>query len=1008
MAPSSGTEVQEPEVANDTPSSGSKATASARVTWSSWAAVPRDAHQVAAAGPWFVEIYSGTARLTSVLLELGVKCLPPIDVVTCGMVPSPFDVVDADNWDFILQVAALGGISFIHFGTPCNTFSAARKEDGGPPPLRSALAPEGLETLSGDNAALVFLGNLFLYRTVELALVVYRLGGNFSIENPLFSLMWEVPCYKDLALRAHIFEVDFDQCMWGAPSMKPTRLACSHEMLSILRVRCDGCHPHIKLKGQVWSTQFKRWVFRTKLAQEYPWQMCQAMAHSVVEIMEDKCSHFADSFRLQDVGDRKRPLGQLVPFREHKQALTALFAQAAGYQLKRGALKPLLDVETTPGAAIEWALSIPHPLSAALAVDEDLQAVLQAIAQRPQEVLRLRQVALQHWQQRALDLLPVTARRLEEIVDPHLRFLLRGVPDSQAIQLGSFCHVALYEEMLQTVQSCDQDLPAFLLQGFPIVGPIARSGRWANYTKAQEALPIQEAVNKAWEIRKKIVARVQAVAVSENLAKIWEATEEDIREGSTLGPFFDHEKVSEVVGTDKWIPTQRFEVVQKNKVRGCDSATTNLINPITVITEKLQLPSTDSNVAALRVLRSLAPGEKLAGWVLDERKAYRQVAIAPEHRRFSVICLKEPSSGRPAFFVMVGHSFGLVSAVYNYNRRSAAINEILVKLFGLAAFSFYDDKYGFETVKTIDSAHHIAQCVHWWLGALFDKKKLQISRAPTILGVTYNLEEMHLEIKADRKTDLLEEIDCILRSDSLEPGLAGKLKGKLMFGASQLWGKIGRAFLRVVSERQYARFPCSDRFALDPPLKEALNQWRKLIKAGPPRPIDFRVDKKADVVIFTDGFTPDPRSNDRKPDRIGAVMFDRRLLEPIQFTSIVPDQVKRKWLQRKTQIVPVEMVAPIVALVTFADRLRGKDLLLFIDSEAVEGALVKGYSSKEDLCLLVSVFWDLVFELQITVFIDRVATDANPADWPSRGDLKTGRSAGWLTVEPRWPDSLSE
>ena len=51
---------------------------------------------------------------------------------------------------------------------------------------------------------------------------------------------------------------------------------------------------------------------------------------------------------------------------------------------------------------------------------------------------------------------------------------------------------------------------------------------------------------------------------------------------------------------------------------------------------------------------------------------------------------------------MIGHSsFGLVSAVYNYNRRSAAINELLVKLFGLIAFQFYDDKYGFEPVETI-------------------------------------------------------------------------------------------------------------------------------------------------------------------------------------------------------------------------------------------------------------------------------------------------------------------
>ena len=125
-----------------------------------------------------------------------------------------------------------------------------------------------------------------------------------------------------------------------------------------------------------------------------------------------------------------------------------------------------------------------------------------------------------------------------------------------------------------------------------------------------------------------------------------------------------------------------------------------MINQVTEISEKLQLPSTDVNVAALRRLKTLAPDSALQGWVLDERKAYRQVAVRPDHRKFSVICLKDPTCDKPVFFVMVGHSFGLVSAVYNYNRRSAAINEILVKLFGLIAFSFYDDKYGFEPVAS--------------------------------------------------------------------------------------------------------------------------------------------------------------------------------------------------------------------------------------------------------------------------------------------------------------------
>ncbi len=442
------------------------------------------------------------------------------------------------------------------------------------------------------------------------------------------------------------------------------------------------------------------------------------------------------------------------------------------------------------------------------------------------------------------------------------------------------------------------------------------------------------------------------------------------------------------------------------RTKSVGATTTNMINQITVITEKLQLPSTDGNVAALRVLRSKCPDDQLAGWVLDERKAYRQVAISPTHRKFSVICLKDPSCNRVAFFVMVGHSFGLVSAVYNYNRRSAGINEILVTLFKLVSFSFYDDKYGFETAVTAPSAHVVAQSVHWWLGARFDSKKLQLSLQPTILGVTYNLKDLVLEIKEDRRKDLLDEIDLIMKLGVLEPGAAGKLKGKLMFGASQLWGKVGRAFLRVISERQYARFPVSEKFELDHQLVEALRQWRKLIDCGPPRPIEFKVDKLADAVLFTDGFTPDPRSEGIEPDRIGAVLFDRRCMHAFQFTAVVPTSVKKLWLTRKTQIVPIEMLAPIVALSTFADRFLNCDALFFIDSEAVEGSLTKGYSSKEDLCSLVSVFWERILDLNCKVFIDRVATDANPADWPSRNDLSRGEAAGWVTVEAVWPEAF--
>ena len=212
--------------------------------------------------------------------------------------------------------------------------------------------------------------------------------------------------------------------------------------------------------------------------------------------------------------------------------------------------------------------------------------------------------------------------------------------------------------------------------------------------------------------------------------------------------------------------------------------------------------------------------------------------------------------------------------------------------------------------------------------------------------------------------------------------------------------------MRSYGPLQYWKFPATSEFKLDLQLIESLRQWRKLVHAGQPRPSDLAQERLADVVIFTDGFTPDPRSSAVSPDRIGGVMFDRRVRAPRQFTSVVPQHVKARWLARATQIMPIEMLAPVVALVTFADRLVEADLILLIDSESVEAALVKGYSSREDMCEIITLFWEIALGLRVRVFIDRISTDANPADWPSRNKLWLGEAAGWSTVQACWPAAL--
>ena len=66
-----------------------------------------------------------------------------------------------------------------------------------------------------------------------------------------------------------------------------------------------------------------------------------------------------------------------------------------------------------------------------------------------------------------------------------------------------------------------------------------------------------------------------------------------------------------------------------------------------------------------------------------------------------------------------------------------------------------------------------------------------------------------------------------------------------------------------------------------------------------------------------------------------------------------------------------------------------------IDSEAALDALIKGHSRTEDVCELVTVFWQLVARHRITIYLDKVATDSNIADGLSRFKLQEFKDAGW-------------
>ena len=246
----------------------------------------------------------------------------------------------------------------------------------------------------------------------------------FHDRNPLLSLLWETDLINKLITCRRALALDLDQCAFGTPWRKPTRLLCSNELLEVVCVSCPGNHVHKKLQGKVWDAKLGRMVFRTKAAQVYPWALCATIAVQIAAIFFDPLAHLAASFALcTPATDRKRELHSSRPWKGHRQAETAQKALAAGYQLKRGAAKPLLEVEMEPGEAAQWMMSsIPHPFTAAEQLCPDLEAALCRVAQSPGAVLQFRRQALQWWHNKALELLPLSIQRImEQPADPALR-----------------------------------------------------------------------------------------------------------------------------------------------------------------------------------------------------------------------------------------------------------------------------------------------------------------------------------------------------------------------------------------------------------------------------------------------------------------------------------------------------------------------------------------------------------------------------------------------------------
>lgn len=159
---------------------------------------------------------------------------------------------------------------------------------------------------------------------------------------------------------------------------------------------------------------------------------------------------------------------------------------------------------------------------------------------------------------------------------------------------------------------------------------------------------------------------------------------------------------------------------------------------------EILVPMSDGTVLRGQWHESLKSKPMLLGRCVDLSKAYKQVAVATESLKHSVLGY-QAADGDWHLYTTQSLPFGASASVFAFNKVSRAIWHLLVHGLHILTCVFYDDFPCFEvdkltalTAKALDTFFNILG----WKHAVQGKKATEFSLEMQALGIQYNLGEL--------------------------------------------------------------------------------------------------------------------------------------------------------------------------------------------------------------------------------------------------------------------------
>ena len=970
-----------------------------------------------------IEIFAGTGGITAWIRKAGLNSSFGVDSVKQRHPKAPIIVLNLLTpegerllWQYLRNPRVIG----VWLAPPCGTASKAREIDnGGPPPLRDDLWPDGFTNLSAVDHDRVMKANSLYNLSTDVMLFCAQEGLFFFIENPFTSVFWKTSAFRRAALQIPLFFQAHAACAYGSKRPKRTMLASNVQEVEMICHGCPGNHIHLKW-GQIKIGNRK--VFATSEEKHYPSGLCALVSKIVLQICQthklvlpmdslttlnanlDKLlqmsraqtSQFSRSKLPQLLSEYKQLLRlnqnnpnidegthlkedlfvhtstrntSVVP--KHSKLLSKLPDHEGGRDESGNFLwyRCVWGIQWSEFEFIEAAVTAGHPRSFLTSLPDDLHNTIDLLTKLPhQEVACRRAKWARYWMQRRVQL-EAQEQKLHENMDKDSR---RVMTDKK---------ILLYEEMLLHAGYPDMEVVSILKEGVPLVGQVQQSGHFAK-TYKPAAISVEYLEQHAASIREAVLSGISSSGDKECDAFVYNETLKERDKGWLSGPHAMSDLPSNAV------ISKRFALWQKTKYRCIDDYSGSLVNATCTVDETPFLHTIDVASALLsswmRKATDAGYSLDIVGRSYDLKAAYRQLFVKECNRPFSYIAVHNSELGGTDIFGGIALPFGSVQSVYSFLRVAHSLWFIGTTQLLLPWTFFYDDFLCFSEAAMANNVHQAATLLFKILGwriAEDGSKAADFSKCLQCLGVTFDLsgtldQFVKVANTASRIDELTQDINTVLSAGSMKKSLANKLRGRMQFAENQIFGRLSRRALKAVAEHSVVG---DDTLSFE--VRCLLEDFIASLNSSRPRLVDSSATTT--WIVFTDAFY----ENDAEVcSGIGGVLVNQNA-EIVQYFSEPVNEAVCSAMGhgvKGTIIFEAELFAVWIALKSWRNIFTGSMVVVYVDNDSLRGAYAASTTRSGFVGKLIENLNIVEEQLRINIWVARVPTRCNIADPPSR------------------------